>query len=167
MFAGDEDEEEDLVEGELSEYEDDDTEVDVVARQSRQLSASASARAGADEEGSGFMDLTSPGFSSIPAPSLIPVWLQRSDQRQLQQHQQHQPPASLLQHRHRSGASTSTTAPATRLAGCQIRQGATAPKGNNHTASLLVLMRCNSRHQSWRGGAAQCGSSCSKAAHAK
>ena len=73
MFAGDEDEEEDLVEGELSEYEDDDTEVDVVARQSRQLSASASARAGADEEGSGFMDLTSPGFSSIPAPSLIPV----------------------------------------------------------------------------------------------
>ena len=52
MFAGDEDEEEDLVEGELSEYEDDDTEVDVVARQSRQLSASASARAGADEEGS-------------------------------------------------------------------------------------------------------------------
>ena len=73
MFADDEDEEEDLVAGELSEYEDDDTEVGVVARQSRQLSASASARAGADEEGSGFMDLTSPGFSSIPAPSLIPV----------------------------------------------------------------------------------------------
>ena len=67
MFADDEDEEEDLVAGELSEYEDDDTEVGVVARQSRQLSASASARAGADEE---FMDLTGPDFSSVPAPSL-------------------------------------------------------------------------------------------------
>ena len=67
MFADDEDEEEDMVAGGLSEYEDDDTEVGVVARQLRQLSASASARAGADEE---FMDLTSPDFSSVPAPSL-------------------------------------------------------------------------------------------------
>ena len=67
MFADDEDEEEDMVAGGLSESEDDDEEVGVVAGQSRQLSASASARAGADEE---FMDLTSPDFSSVPAPSL-------------------------------------------------------------------------------------------------
>ena len=51
MFADDEDEEEDMVAGGLSESEDDDEEVGVVAGQSRQLSASASARAGADEEG--------------------------------------------------------------------------------------------------------------------
>ena len=67
MFADDEDEEEDMVEGGLSESEDDDEEVGVVAGQSRQLSASAFARAGADEE---FMDLTSPDFRSVPAPSL-------------------------------------------------------------------------------------------------
>ena len=66
MFADDEDEEEDVVAGGLSEYEDHDEEVGVVAGQLRQLSASASARAGADEE---FMDLTSPDFSSVPAPS--------------------------------------------------------------------------------------------------
>ena len=70
MFADDEDEVEDVVAGELSECEDDDKEAGVVAGQSRKLSASASARAGADEEGSGFMDLTSPDFSSVPAPSL-------------------------------------------------------------------------------------------------
>ena len=62
-FADDED----VVAGGLSEYQDDDEEVGLVAGQSRQLSASASARAGADEE---FMDLTSPDFSSVPAPSL-------------------------------------------------------------------------------------------------
>ena len=65
MFADDED----VVAGELSECEDDDKEAGVVAGQSRQLSASASARAHADEEGSGFMDLTSPDFISVPAPS--------------------------------------------------------------------------------------------------
>ena len=70
MFADDEDEVEDVVAGELSECEDDDKEAGVVAGQSRQLSASASARAGADEEGPGFMDLTSPDFISVPAPSL-------------------------------------------------------------------------------------------------
>ena len=70
MFADDEDEVEDVVAGELSECEDDDKEAGVVAGQSRQRSASASARAGADEEGSGFMDLTSPDFRSVPAPSL-------------------------------------------------------------------------------------------------
>ena len=43
MFADDED----VVAGELSECEDDDKEAGVVAGQSRQLSASASARAGA------------------------------------------------------------------------------------------------------------------------
>ena len=66
MLADDED----VVAGELSECEDDDKEAGVEAGQSRQLSASASARAYADEEGSGFMDLTIPGFSSVPAPSL-------------------------------------------------------------------------------------------------
>ena len=67
MFADDEDEEEDVVAGGLLEYEEDDEEVVVEAGQLRQLSASASARAGADEE---FMDLTSPDFSSLPSPSL-------------------------------------------------------------------------------------------------
>ena len=67
MFADDEDEVEDVVAGELSECEDDDKEAGVVAGQSRQRSASASARAGADEEGSGFMDLTSPDFRSVPS----------------------------------------------------------------------------------------------------
>ena len=70
IFAEDEDEEGDVVVGGLSEYEDDEEVVCVVAGQSRQLSAPASPPAGAGEEGSEFMDLTSPDFRSVPSISV-------------------------------------------------------------------------------------------------